>query len=63
MDEQYDVLVHGTGLEECILSGFLTVDGLKVRGALQSDVFRFDGKILCSGWYSEAVFREGWMIP
>ncbi|XP_047312017.1 guanosine nucleotide diphosphate dissociation inhibitor At5g09550 [Impatiens glandulifera] len=30
MDEEYDVVVLGTGLKECILSGLLSVDGLKV---------------------------------
>jgi len=30
MDEQYDAIVLGTGLKECILSGLLSVDGLKV---------------------------------
>lgn len=30
MDETYDVIVLGTGLKECILSGLLSVDGLKV---------------------------------
>ncbi|EAY84013.1 hypothetical protein OsI_39244 [Oryza sativa Indica Group] len=30
MDEEYDVIVLGTGLMECILSGLLSVDGLKV---------------------------------
>ncbi|PWZ18603.1 Guanosine nucleotide diphosphate dissociation inhibitor 1 [Zea mays] len=30
MDEEYDVIVLGTGLKECILSGLLSVDGLKV---------------------------------
>ncbi|CAL5323748.1 unnamed protein product [Camellia sinensis] len=29
MDEEYDVVVLGTGLKECILSGLLSVDGLK----------------------------------
>ncbi|KAL7600810.1 hypothetical protein Lser_V15G21924 [Lactuca serriola] len=29
MDEEYDVIVLGTGLKECILSGLLSVDGLK----------------------------------
>ena len=32
MDEEYDVIVLGTGLKECILSGLLSVDGKKVRG-------------------------------
>jgi hypothetical protein len=31
MDEEYDVIVLGTGLKECIISGLLSVDGLKVR--------------------------------
>ncbi|CAE7219449.1 unnamed protein product, partial [Rhizoctonia solani] len=30
MDETYDVIVLGTGLTECILSGLLSVDGKKV---------------------------------
>jgi len=30
MDDTYDVIVMGTGLKECILSGLLSVDGLKV---------------------------------
>ena len=30
MDESYDAIVLGTGLKECILSGLLSVDGLKV---------------------------------
>lgn len=31
MDETYDAIVLGTGLKECILSGLLSVDGLKVK--------------------------------
>ncbi|XP_065829886.1 rab GDP dissociation inhibitor alpha-like [Oscarella lobularis] len=30
MDEEYDVIVLGTGLKECILSGLLSVNGRKV---------------------------------
>jgi len=30
MNEEYDVIVMGTGLKECILSGLLSVDGKKV---------------------------------
>ncbi|XP_061373056.1 guanosine nucleotide diphosphate dissociation inhibitor At5g09550-like [Gastrolobium bilobum] len=30
MDEEYDVIVLGTGLKECILSGLFSVDDLKV---------------------------------
>ena len=31
MDETYDVIVLGTGLKECILSGLLSTSGVKVR--------------------------------
>ena len=37
MDEEYDVIVLGTGLKECILSGILSVDGLKVSTEFPSD--------------------------
>jgi Rab GDP dissociation inhibitor len=30
MDEQYDAIVLGTGLKECIISGLLSVNGYKV---------------------------------
>ncbi len=30
MEEDYDAIVLGTGLKECIISGLLSVDGLKV---------------------------------
>lgn len=33
MDEEYDAVVLGTGLTECIISGLLSVDGKKVRTA------------------------------
>ena len=31
MDETYDAIVLGTGFKECIISGLLSVDGLKVE--------------------------------
>lgn len=31
-DGEYDVVVLGTGLTECVISGILSVAGLKVRG-------------------------------
>lgn len=31
MDEEYDVIVLGTGLKECILSGLLSMERYKVR--------------------------------
>lgn len=30
MNEKYDVIVCGTGLKECILSGLLSTRGMKV---------------------------------
>lgn len=33
MDEDYDAIVLGTGLKECIISGLLSVAGMKVRKA------------------------------
>jgi len=30
MDEEYDVIVLGTGLKECIISGILSVEKKKV---------------------------------
>lgn len=39
MDEEYDVIVLGTGLKECILSGLLSVDGLKVFWIFLSFIF------------------------
>ncbi|KAJ0644990.1 putative GDP dissociation inhibitor, FAD/NAD(P)-binding domain superfamily [Helianthus annuus] len=37
MDEEYDVIVLGTGLKECILSGLLSVDGLKLWKRFKGD--------------------------
>ncbi len=36
MDASYDAIVLGTGLKECIISGLLSVDGLKVTHNLPS---------------------------
>jgi Rab GDP dissociation inhibitor len=32
MDQEYDAIILGTGLKECLLAGLLSVDGMKVRG-------------------------------
>lgn len=42
MDEEYDVIVLGTGLKECILSGLLSVDGLKVTPSATPTHFFLD---------------------
>ncbi|CAB4385355.1 rab GTPase activator [Rhizophagus irregularis] len=39
MDEQYDVIVLGTGLTECILSGLLSVEGKKVLHIDRNDYY------------------------
>ncbi|KAF4376429.1 hypothetical protein F8388_012061 [Cannabis sativa] len=39
MDEQYDIIVLGTGLKECILSGLLSVHGLKVLHMDRNDYY------------------------
>lgn len=39
MDEKYDVIVLGTGLKECILSGLLSVDGKKVLHMDRNDYY------------------------
>lgn len=39
MDETYDAIVLGTGLTECILSGLLSVDGLKVLHMDRNDYY------------------------
>eukprot|EP01096_Ripella_sp_DP13-Kostka_P001564 TRINITY_DN1188_c0_g1_i1.p2 TRINITY_DN1188_c0_g1~~TRINITY_DN1188_c0_g1_i1.p2 ORF type:complete len:466 (+),score=247.67 TRINITY_DN1188_c0_g1_i1:65-1399(+) len=39
MDETYDCIVLGTGLKECILSGLLSVDGLKVLHLDRNDYY------------------------
>lgn len=38
-DTDYDVIVLGTGLTECILSGLLSVDGKKVLHMDRNDYY------------------------
>jgi len=42
MEEEYDVIVLGTGLTECILSGLLSVDGKKVLHMDRNDYYGGD---------------------
>ncbi|ORY32159.1 GDP dissociation inhibitor [Naematelia encephala] len=46
MDEEYDVIVLGTGLTECILSGLLSVDGQKVLHMDRNDYYGGDSASL-----------------
>uniref|UniRef100_A0A1D1Y509 Guanosine nucleotide diphosphate dissociation inhibitor n=1 Tax=Anthurium amnicola TaxID=1678845 RepID=A0A1D1Y509_9ARAE len=39
MDEEYDVIVLGTGLTECVLSGLLSVEGKKVLHIDRNDYY------------------------
>jgi len=39
MDETYDVIVLGTGLTECVLSGLLSVNGSKVLHIDRNDYY------------------------
>ena len=41
MDQEYDAIVLGTGLKECIISGLLSVNGKKVsNSALRGGIGR-----------------------
>jgi len=46
MDEEYDVIVLGTGLTECMLSGLLSVDGKKVLHMDRNDYYGGDSASL-----------------
>jgi len=39
MDDTYDVIILGTGLTECVLSGLLSVDGMKVLHLDKNDYY------------------------
>ncbi|KIY66162.1 rab GTPase activator [Cylindrobasidium torrendii FP15055 ss-10] len=58
MDEEYDVIVLGTGLTECILSGLLSVEGKKVLHMDRNDYYGGDSASLnLTQLYRK--FREG----
>ena len=46
MDEDYDVIIMGTGLKECILSGLLSVSGKKVLHLDRNDYYGGEGASL-----------------
>lgn len=46
MDEEYDVIVLGTGLTECVLSGLLSVEGKKVLHIDRNDYYGGDSASL-----------------
>lgn len=55
MDEKYDVVVLGTGLKECIISGLLSVSGMKASGLL----FQFGYQSARPCLVSDGDFRIG----
>ncbi|EEB07335.1 GDP dissociation inhibitor Gdi1 [Schizosaccharomyces japonicus yFS275] len=62
MDEEYDVIVLGTGLTECILSGLLSIDGKKVLHIDRNDYYGADSASLNLSQLF-AMFREGEKPP
>lgn len=62
MDETYDVIVLGTGLTECILSGLLSVEGKKVLHMDRNDYYGGESASLnLTQLYRK--FREGQSPP
>ena len=58
MNEQYDVIVCGTGLKECILSGLLSVKGKKVLHIDRNPYYGGDcASVNITNLYK--IFREG----
>lgn len=58
MNEKYDVIVCGTGLKECILSGLLSVKGKKVLHIDRNPYYGGDcASVNITNLYK--IFREG----
>ncbi|GMH32671.1 hypothetical protein BSKO_00505 [Bryopsis sp. KO-2023] len=62
MDEEYDAVVLGTGLKECIISGLLSVDGLKVLHMDRNDFYGGEAASLSLTQLYER-FRDGETPP
>jgi Rab GDP dissociation inhibitor len=62
MDESYDVVICGTGLIECILSGLLSQEGKKVLHIDRNPFYGGEGASvnLTNLW---GIFREGKEAP
>lgn len=62
MDEVYDVVVLGTGLTECILSGLLSIEGKKVLHMDRNDYYGGESASLnLTNLYKK--FRQGMAPP
>ena len=46
MDEEYDTVVCGTGLQQCIISGLMSQDGKKVLHLDRNSFYGEDGASL-----------------
>ena len=51
MDDEYDAIILGTGLKECVLSGLLSVSGKKVLHMDRNNYYGGD----CASMYLEQV--------
>lgn len=54
MDEEYDAVILGTGLKECVLSGLLSVSGKKVLHMDRNNYYGGDG----ASMYLEQLFKH-----
>lgn len=48
-DGNYDVIVLGTGLKECILGGLMAVEGKKVRTKTSPSILFVSFPLCCTG--------------
>ena len=65
MDQEYDAIILGTGLKECIISGLLSVDGYKVfnpKGGTPRLPMRTGPAFLPRGLRAAAL-PSAWMEP
>jgi len=59
MNEEYDIIVLGTGLTECILSGLFSVSGKKVLHMDRNDYYGGEATSLCPLEKVYEKFRKG----
>lgn len=58
MDEEYDAIVLGTGLKECILSGMLSVSGKKVLHIDRNNYYGAEtGNLLSDIWLERMLIN------
>jgi Rab GDP dissociation inhibitor len=62
MDEEYDAIVLGTGLKECILSGLLSVEGYKVLHMDRNNYYGGESASLNLNQVCEACTRTSFCL-